>query len=71
MVRGLGRRDLHEQRVDMLVRERLPADLPGLAVLDHGDGLVGQEVQLVASLPKQDVDERIYSRWHRSAQWAR
>jgi len=43
----------------VLVSERLPAHLPGLAVLHHGDRLVRQQVQLIALLPEQDVDERI------------
>src|SRR6266513_1566412 len=71
VVRRLGRRYLDEQRVDMLIGERLPAHLPRLAILHHGHGLIRQEVQLIALLPEQDVDERIDPRCHGSAQWAR
>src|SRR5207237_9604800 len=45
--------------------------LSGLAVLHHGDRLVRQEVQLIALLAQQDIDERIDPRGHDLAQWAR
>src|SRR6266850_1691770 len=71
MVGRLGRRHLDQEGVDVLIRERLPAHLAGLAVLHHGDRLVRQQVQLIPLLPEQHVDERIDPRGHELAQGTR
>lgn len=78
----LGRRDFDHQSVDVLVGQRLLADLARLAVFHQGDGLVGEQVQLVRPLPQHHIDERIeacghrrhscgraYSTWARFTKW--
>ena len=50
LIGGIRRRDLGEQRVDAGVGQGLLAHLPRLAVLHHGDGLVGEQVQLLGLL---------------------
>jgi hypothetical protein len=64
VVRALGRGYLDEQRVDVLVGERLTAHFPRLPRLHHRHGLIGEEIQLIAPLSKQDVDERVETRRH-------
>ena len=71
VIRRLGRRHLDEQRVDVLVGQRLPRDLPRLPVLDHRDRLVRQQVELIAALAQQHFDERVDSRGHVLQSWGR
>ena len=70
MVRALGRRHLDEQRVDVLVGERLASHLAWLPVLYERDGLVGEQIQLIALLPQQHIDERVDAGGHRLVQRA-
>ncbi len=65
MVGGVAGRHFRQQRIDVRVGERLTAHLAWLAVLDQGDGLVGQQIELIGLLAQEDVDERIEACWHR------
>src|SRR5207237_8874764 len=59
VVRRFGRGHLDQERVDVLICERLPAHLPRLTVFDHRDRLVRKEIELIPALAAQDVDEWI------------
>jgi hypothetical protein len=64
LVRGLGRRHLDQEGIDVLVGQGLAAHFARLAVLDHGHRLVRQEIELIPLFAQEHVDERINPRWH-------